>query len=46
MFYDFHIFLSAEIYDILGSMMMTVNKCLPSVVKTENVEVDKKKMRI
>lgn len=41
MFYDFHIFLSVEKYDILGTMMMTVNKCLPSAVKTENVEVKK-----
>lgn len=36
MFYDFHIFLSVEKYDILGTVMMTVNKCLPSGVKTEN----------
>lgn len=42
MFYDFHIFLSVEKYDILGTVMMTVNKCLPSAVKTENVEVKKK----
>lgn len=42
MFYDFHIFLSVEKYDILGSMMMTVNKCLPKrAVKTENVEEKK-----